>query len=80
MSQYINFNLVNSYVIIDEIEIDDESFINKLRSLGIYPSNKVYISKLGNMSDMICINANGINNVIRIKDAEKIKVHKVKWS
>ncbi len=77
MSEYINFNMSDNYVVIDEIEIDDETFINKLRSLGIYPGNKVYLSKLGNMTDMICINVNGINNVIRFSDACKIKVHKV---
>ncbi len=74
MRTYLNLDLSNKFVIINEIEIDDTFFIEKLRSLGIFPNQKVYITRLGNMTDMICINANGIDNVIRMSDASKIKV------
>ncbi len=77
MKRSLDLTLDHKYVVIDEINIEDTIFVNKLMAIGIYPGNKVYITKLGNILDMICINADGVNNVIRVLDAKHIIVHEV---
>ncbi|MGL4951791.1 MAG: FeoA domain-containing protein [Mycoplasma sp.] len=73
----ISKKLVNKLVKVISLNFDDENIIKKLNNLGLYKDQLILIKEVGNMPKMLAIEINGITNVLRIEDLQKVIVTEV---
>lgn len=69
--------LIDSFVIIEELNFVDNNILLKLENIGLYKGEKIYIKRLTRNKSIILIQINDVTYGIRVKDAKKIFVKKV---
>ncbi|MGL4950568.1 MAG: FeoA family protein [Mycoplasma sp.] len=73
----ISLELKDKFVKVDYIDYKEEPLVNKLRNLGIFKNQIIYIKSVGNNDKMIAIEINDVTNIFRTKDAKHIYVIEV---